>query len=83
MNVTDAKISSEFQRDPIDDYLECVTYCSIGSFAEESECQTICMERHLQTNYFWNDIYKPIDAYSLILGIFFILIIIETSIEII
>ncbi len=40
------------QTDPIDDYLECVTYCSISSVAEENDCQTICMERHLKTSYF-------------------------------
>ena len=40
------------QADPIDDYLECVTYCSISSGAEENDCQTICMERHLKSSYF-------------------------------
>ena len=38
--------------DPIDDYIECVTYCSISSSAEENDCQTICMERHLKSHYF-------------------------------
>ena len=40
------------QADPIDDYLECVTYCSISSNAEDNDCQTICMERHLKSSYF-------------------------------
>ena len=40
------------ETDPIDDYLECVTYCSISSIAEENDCQAICMERHLKTSYF-------------------------------
>ena len=40
------------QTDPIDDYLECVTYCSVSSHAEENDCQTICMERHLKKSYF-------------------------------
>ena len=40
------------ETDPIDDYLECVTYCSISSVAEENDCQTICMERHLKKSYF-------------------------------
>ena len=40
------------QFDPIEDYLECVTYCSISSSAEENDCQTICMERHLKSSYF-------------------------------
>ena len=43
---------SSTQVDPIDDYLECVTYCSISSGAEENDCQTICMERHLKSSYF-------------------------------
>ena len=38
--------------DPIDDYLECVTYCSISSASEENDCQVICMERHLKSSYF-------------------------------
>ncbi len=38
--------------DPIEDYLECVTYCSISNIAEENDCQTICMERHLKSSYF-------------------------------
>ena len=43
---------SEDKVDPIEDYLECVTYCSISSSAEENDCQTICMERHLKSSYF-------------------------------
>ena len=50
MNTIDKK--SQSQLDPIDDYLECVTYCSISSSAEENDCQTICMERHLKSSYF-------------------------------
>ncbi len=38
--------------DPIDDYLECVTYCSISNTTAENHCQTICMERHLKSSYF-------------------------------
>ncbi len=48
----DTKITSKTQLDPIDDYLECVTYCSISSQEEETDCQTICMERHLKSSYF-------------------------------
>ncbi len=48
MNTIDAKKMSQGQVDPIEDYLECVTYCSISSSAEENDCQTICMERHLK-----------------------------------
>ncbi len=49
---TDITIRSEEQTDPIDDYLECVTYCSVENLAEGNDCQTICMERHLKGNYF-------------------------------
>ena len=52
MNTIDTKKMSQEQVDPIDDYLECVTYCSISSSAEENDCQTICMERHLKSSYF-------------------------------
>ncbi len=45
-------LRQQAQVDPIDDYLECVTYCSISSSAEENDCQTICMERHLKSAYF-------------------------------
>ena len=52
MNKIDNKSRTQSQADPIDDYLECVTYCSISSSAEENDCQTICMERHLKSSYF-------------------------------
>ena len=52
MNMVDTRIMSQGQVDPIEDYLECVTYCSISSCAEENDCQTICMERHLKSSYF-------------------------------
>ena len=52
MNKIETKKPSQAKVDPIDDYLECVTYCSISSSAEESDCQTICMERHLKSSYF-------------------------------
>ena len=52
MNTIDAKKMYQRKVDPIDDYLECVTYCSISSSAEENDCQTICMERHLKSSYF-------------------------------
>ena len=52
MNMIYTKKMAQGQVDPIDDYLECVTYCSISSRAEENDCQTICMERHLKSSYF-------------------------------
>ena len=52
MNKIYSKSSNQKQIDPIEEYLECVTYCSIENFAEGNDCQTICMERHLKENYF-------------------------------
>ena len=52
MNKHDNNSRTKGQADPIDDYLECVTYCSVSSIAEEDDCQTICMERHLKSSYF-------------------------------
>ena len=52
MNRIDTVNISQDQGDPIDDYLECVNYCSISGSAEENDCQTICMERHLKSFYF-------------------------------
>ena len=52
MDKTDTKKIGLAQVDPIDDYLECVTYCSVSSSADENDCQTICMERHLKSSYF-------------------------------
>ena len=52
MNKSYLKKISQVPVDPIEDYLECVTYCSISSSAEENDCQTICMERHLKSSYF-------------------------------
>ncbi|KGG15633.1 hypothetical protein EV07_1598 [Prochlorococcus sp. MIT 0603] len=50
MNTIPNKESHEEGRDPIDAYLECTTYCSLGD--KENDCRTICMERHLKASYF-------------------------------
>ena len=52
MNTNDRRNAPQHPIDPIDDYLECVTFCSVSNLAEENDCQTICMERHLKTSYF-------------------------------
>ena len=52
MNTIDRKYGAAQPVDPIDDYLECVTFCSVSDRAEENDCQTICMERHLKATYF-------------------------------
>ncbi len=50
MNTIHNKSIREEERDAIDAYLECTTYCSLGD--QENDCKTICMERHLKSNYF-------------------------------
>ena len=50
MNKVLGKMNSEKDREAIDDYFECTTYCSLHD--KEDDCQTICMERHLKRNYF-------------------------------
>ncbi len=50
MNATLSKTIPEEEIDAIDAYLECTTYCSLGD--QENDCRAICMERHLQANYF-------------------------------
>ncbi len=52
MNKKDTNSTNFNQNDPIEDFLECVTYCSLENFADGNDCQTICMERYLQGNYF-------------------------------
>ena len=52
MNKFETKTRRDSMKDPIEDYFECVTYCSYENRSEENDCQTICMERHLQGNYF-------------------------------
>ena len=50
MNGTYSKTTLEEDRDAIDAYLECTIYCSPAE--KENDCRTICMERHLKSNYF-------------------------------
>ena len=41
---------------PIDEYLQCLSYCDIHPKGIDNDCEVICMERHLKANYWW--IYK-------------------------
>ncbi len=50
MNNINRKFIEEEIPDGIDAYFECTTFCSLGD--QESDCKTICMERHLKANYF-------------------------------
>tara|TARA_B100000073_G_C23733377_1_gene571518 strand:- start:1584 stop:1739 length:156 start_codon:yes stop_codon:yes gene_type:complete len=36
---------------PVDEYLHCLSYCDIYSKGIDEDCEIICMERHLKTNY--------------------------------
>ena len=36
---------------PIDEYFQCLSYCDIQPKGIDNECEVICMERHLKSNY--------------------------------
>ena len=50
MENTVNEISRAKEREAIDDYFECTSFCSIDESL--SDCQTICMERFLKRAYF-------------------------------
>ena len=50
MDITLDKSKDANEREAIDEYFECTSFCSIDETL--SDCQTICMERFLQGNYF-------------------------------
>jgi len=50
MDNTLDKSREAIEREAIDEYFECTSFCSIDESL--SDCQTICMERFLQGNYF-------------------------------
>ncbi len=50
MSAIHRETNKEEERDAVEAYLECTTFCSIGE--QENDCRTICMERHLKGNYF-------------------------------
>ena len=50
MNKANNEITQKKERDGIENYFQCITYCSIQE--QEDDCKTICMERHLKPNYF-------------------------------
>ncbi len=50
MNRVTRELKHETDKDAIDAYFQCITYCSIDD--QENDCKTICMERHLKANYF-------------------------------
>tara|TARA_B100000131_G_scaffold85770_1_gene82724 strand:+ start:317 stop:472 length:156 start_codon:yes stop_codon:yes gene_type:complete len=37
---------------PIEEYLQCISYCDIHPKGIDEDCEIICMERHLKENYF-------------------------------
>ena len=36
---------------PIDEYLQCLSYCDIHPKGIDNDCEVSCIERHLKTNY--------------------------------
>ena len=36
---------------PIDEYFQCLSYCDIHPKGIDNDCEVICMERHLKSNY--------------------------------
>ena len=36
---------------PIDEYLQCLSYCDIHPKGIDNDCEVICMERHLKDSY--------------------------------
>ena len=36
---------------PVDEYLQCLSYCDIHPKGIDNDCEVICIERHLKTNY--------------------------------
>ncbi len=50
MDNTLDKSKDAMEREAIDEYFECTSFCSIDETL--GDCQTICMERFLKGNYF-------------------------------
>ncbi len=50
MENTTNEISTANEREAIDDYFECMSFCSIDE--RMSDCETMCMERFLKGQYF-------------------------------
>ena len=36
---------------PVDEYLQCLSYCDIHPKGIDHDCEIICIERHLKDNY--------------------------------
>ena len=39
------------KNNPVDEYLQCLSYCDIHPKGIDNDCEAICIERHLKTNY--------------------------------
>ena len=47
-----SKSNKNYQKKSIiEEYLECISYCDIHPKGIDNDCEVICMERHLKTNY--------------------------------
>ncbi len=52
--MTNSNIQNNYNNNidnPIDEYLQCLSYCDIHPKGIDNDCEVICMERHLKTNY--------------------------------
>ena len=56
--MTNSKIQNNHNNDinnnksnPVDEYLQCLSYCDIHPKGIDNDCEVICIERHLKTNY--------------------------------
>ena len=53
--MTNSKIQNNTKNidinNPIDEYLQCLSYCDIHPKGIDNDCEVICMERQLKTNY--------------------------------
>ena len=53
--MTNSKIKNDqnnfYMNNPIDEYLQCISYCDIHPKGIDNDCEVICMERYLKTNY--------------------------------
>jgi len=46
-----AKVDNNDSSNPIDEYFQCLSYCDIHPKGIDNDCEFICMERHLKSNY--------------------------------
>ena len=45
------EVNKTDKSNPIDEYFQCLSYCDIHPKGIDNDCEVICMERHLKSNY--------------------------------